>query len=165
MTAPLTIEIKGLDRILRTVRDEPRLIVAPLRSAMEDLSLLAQREAIANAPRDTAGLQRSIMREVKPMMARVYTNLQYAPVMEYGRRPGGRMPPPEALAGWARRHGFPQEALFVLARAIARRGIKGRFFFRKAHDAVERALPARIQQLANEIERQWGGTAAGGGGR
>lgn len=88
------------------------------------------------------------------MEARIGTNLVYAPVMEFGRRPG-RMPPPQALAGWARRHGFPDTALFVLARAIARKGIRGRFYMRRAAQATKNALPGIMRDVAREIEARF----------
>ena len=68
------------------------------------------------------------------------------------------MPPPSALAGWAKRHGFGTSAgaLFVLARSIARRGFKGRFFMRKGRRAVERRLPHVLKRAASDIEKSWG---------
>jgi hypothetical protein len=54
-----------------------------------------------------------------------------------------------------RRHGF-QGSAFVLARSISRRGIKGRFFFRKARNAVIQALPGYVAQLGREIAEAWG---------
>lgn len=156
MTTQLTVEVNGLQAIEGKLKN-PQLVAAPLKTLLTDLGLLAQRVARQEAPRDTAGLQRSLGLEVKPLYATVSTALNYAPVMEFGRRPGARMPPPDALAGWARRHGLPASALFVLARAIGRRGIKGRFFMAKAKTAVEAALPGRVDKMGKEIEKLWGG--------
>lgn len=134
--------------------------VAPL---LNELSLVAQTAARNAAPKDTGTLKRSIVRDLQPLMARVYSPLGYAPVMEYGRAPGSAMPPPDALAGWAKRHGIPASALFVLARAIARRGIKGRFFMKAGTEAVTSAMPAAVAKAAAAIEAIWGaGDAAGG---
>ena len=68
------------------------------------------------------------------------------------------MPPPSALAGWARRHGFEttRGALFVLARGIARRGFRGRFFMAKGRQSVQKALPAKLKKASDQIERSWG---------
>ena len=52
---------------------------------------------------------------------------EYAVYVHEGTGPAvGRppfMPPPEALEGWAKRHGIPEENLFALARAIGRKGL------------------------------------------
>jgi hypothetical protein len=153
---PLTIQLEGMEALTRKLGNK-QIILRPVAKMISDLALLVQREARSGAPRDTGALGRSIMREVQPLMARVFTGLQYAPVMEYGRHPGGRMPPPQALAGWARRHGFGTSAgaLFVLARSIARRGIKGRFFMKKATDAGRNALPRLVSQAVASMEGEW----------
>jgi Bacteriophage HK97-gp10, putative tail-component len=118
-------------------------------------------EAVAKqeAPRDTGALARSIVPDVQSFQARVFSPLQYAAVMEAGRRPGARMPPPGALVGWMTRHGFvppgvrrtPIELAFPFAQMIGRRGIQGRFFFRKAAETVERELPGLIQRAIREL--------------
>lgn len=154
MSVRYQVRLEGAEAVLAKVTDA-RLLAPPLRKTMDELSLLAQARAREGAPRDRGMLARSFLREVQPLMSRVYSLLVYAPVMERGRRPGAKMPPPSALEGWARRHGF-QGSLFVLARAIARRGIKGRFFMRAARDAVQRAMPAALASLAARIERIWG---------
>lgn len=174
MPTKMGIEIKGADRIRRNL-DRDRLLLPGLGRAITRLALLGEREAKLGAPRDTGNLQRSIVAEVRPLEARVHvigTAKSYAEVMEFGRRRGAPiafflksrtashfagMPPPEALRGWARRHGFgsDQGALFVLARAIARRGIKGRFFMRRAVAAVKRDLPGAIADFAKDVTVRW----------
>ena len=57
------------------------------------------------------------------------------------------MPPPQALLGWIRRHGFGGTA-FQLARAIARRGIPGRWFMR----AAAKATDAKIEEAAQTVK-------------
>lgn len=155
MSVRYQVELRGAEVALAKVTDA-RLVAIPLRKTMDELSLLAQARAREGAPRDTGTLARSLLREAQPLMSRVYSLLVYAPVMERGRRPGAKMPPPDALAGWARRHGFRPGMEFVLARAIARRGIRGRFFMRAAAEAVQRALPRALADLGARIERFWG---------
>ena|ERR1700682_911795 len=177
----LTLDLLGIDTIIAKM-DSPQLIAVPLRGYLNDLALLGQRVARQSAPRDTGNLARSIYVDVQPLYSRVYTDLGYAPVMEYGA-PSAQinsgstwMPPSDALLGWVQRHGFGvgvsqsiatrrfvrtgaqsvASAAFVLARAIKRRGIKGRFFFQKAKAAVEVAQPARLTVMAREVELLWG---------
>lgn len=128
-----------------------------LKTFLDELSLIAQREAKAEVPRDTAALGRSIQRDVMPFSAKIYTNLSYAPVVEDGRGAEKKMPPPQLLAGWARRHGKPQSALFVMARAIGKRGIKGRFFMRAAEHKANAEVPRLVKELAQRVEKIWGG--------
>ncbi|MGD9889692.1 MAG: hypothetical protein AB7R89_25785 [Dehalococcoidia bacterium] len=152
--ADVTIRIEGLERISK--KATPDILTPGLSLIVREAALTAQREARNEAPKDTSALARSILADIKPLSAEVSTSLAYAQAMEEGRRPGARMPPPAALAGWARRHGYGG-SLFVLARAIGRRGIKGRFYMRKGADATRRALPGIVRRGAALIVRAWDG--------
>jgi hypothetical protein len=87
---------------------------------------------------DTDTLQRSLTHEVQAtggmVVGRAGTNVKYGKVVEDGRAAGATMPPPAALVqgGWLRRHGIPDSAAFVVARAIGRRGIKARPYLKPA---------------------------------
>ncbi len=150
----LNVDIKGVQELLNKMATLQKF--QPLNKLLTDAALIAQREARSATPQDTRTLARSIALDVQPFSARVFTPLAYAPVMEYGRRPGGPMPPPDALGGWLRRHGIPLSAAFVVARAIARRGIKGRFFMQKGKDAVQSALPRLISDMEARLKAGWG---------
>ena len=60
----------------------------------------------------------------------VVNPLVYAPVVELGRRPGSRPPPSSVIARWLQRKGMSgkeaKQLAFVVARAIGRRGIRGK---------------------------------------
>jgi hypothetical protein len=73
--------------------------------------------------------------------------------VEYGRRAGARMPPPNALATWARRHGGIDP--FVLARSIGRKGIKARPFLHPALRSAEDKIRSLLGAAAKEIEGLW----------
>lgn len=152
--AEIVIELRGLEGVLQ--RSTPGHLLEPaMDRLLRDAALYAERAAREGSPKDTGALARSFASEVRPGLARVYSPLVYAPVMELGRRPGARMPPPRALAGWARRHGLAGQE-YVLARSIARRGIKGRFFLRKAAEGLARVeLPRLIRQAVSAIEAAW----------
>jgi hypothetical protein len=76
-------------------------------------------------------------------------------VVERGRAAGKPAPPRAALRGWARRHGIPDSALFVLARAIGRRGIPPRPYlvpaFDKNVDRIQRLFAAAGQRVVARI--------------
>ena len=147
------VEIRGMDRRRKRLGDD-ELVRKPVESGLTKLHLLTERTARAGAPKDTSALARSIITELKPLWRKVHSPLVYHPTAELGRPPGGRMPPPDALAGWARRHGY-SGSLFVLARAIARRGTKGRFYMRAAAKAARNALPGVMGGVSKDIEARW----------
>jgi hypothetical protein len=82
----------------------------------------------------------------------------YANVMEIGRRAypanegaNAHMPPIQALRGWATRHGIPEDRLFVVARAINRRGITGRLFMQRAADSLNQQMPSIIARVMRDL--------------
>lgn len=93
------------------------------------------------APVDTGRLRASIhavgpFRTPLGLAVDVVADVNYAKWVHDGRQAGSRMPPPAALAGWARRHGAAG-AEFAIARAIANRGVPARPFLL---DALPEAL-------------------------
>lgn len=150
--ADYAVTIKGADAVLRKLT--PNLYQPALEAFLTRLTLTTEAVARAGAPTDTAALARSITSQVTPPTGRVFSTLSYAPVVEFGRAAGSRPPPPDALRGWAARHGFTGD-LWRLARAIGRRGTKGRFFFRAAARAAQRAVPALLLAVVEDIESAW----------
>ena len=101
-------------------------------------------EARRRAPIDQGQLRDSIRVEgnnrivVNPVDA---NGVSYAASVEFGRQPGQKMPPygPDSrLAIWA---GTPGQAVYMLAKAIAARGIRPKpFFFPAVRAIAERYL-------------------------
>lgn len=149
----LTVTVIGMEKLLAKLK--PTLYQDAVKTLLTQAALIAEREARLGTPKDTGALARSISHDVQPLMARVYSGLSYAVPVEFGRGAGKRMPPPQALVGWIRRHNL-NVSPFVLARAIARRGIRGRFFFRKAAEATKKALPGLLGKAAVSIQAKWG---------
>lgn len=131
----------------------PQLYAPAVRQLIARLALTTERAAKAQAPTDMGALRRSIVSDLRPTSAKVYTPLHYAASVEYGRRPGS-MPPPQALIGWMRRHRMDGSP-WALARSIARRGIKGRFFMRAGLKAATDALPNLTALAARKVEQDW----------
>jgi len=149
----IRIELKGLDALEDKL--SPRTYEKAVATLMEDISIVGERTAKQRAPRDTGALKRSIHSEARPTSARVFSNLGYAVPVEFGRGRGKRMPPPNALHGWLRRHGKPVSAAFVVARAIGRRGIKGRFFMKAAEEAIRVKLPFMLKRASGAVAKTW----------
>lgn len=150
--ADYVVTLKGADAVLRKL--DPRLYQPALVELLTSAALTAEVVAKNGAPTDTAALARSITSQVTPPTARVFSTLAYAPVVELGRTPGAAPPPPDALVGWMRRHGMTGDP-WRLARAIGRRGIRGRFFFRAAAQATIRALPGLLDRAVGRVEAAW----------
>lgn len=75
----LTVELKGLDKLINEVVDEQALSQALGRACA-----LVERSAKEKAPKDTGELRRSITSEIRGNEGVIYTTLEYAPYVEYG---------------------------------------------------------------------------------
>jgi len=116
-----------------------------LRRAMQLSVFKLQAEIVPLVPTGVTGrLKGSIKSEVSGygsnIVGKVGSTLEkeeYPAVMEFGRRPG-KMPPPSALYRWVQiRLKVPKKKVpgvaYVIARSIARKGIKGRRFMQKGY--------------------------------
>ena len=112
-----------------------------------DISMKAVGLARLRAPVYTGLYRRSLQMRpyiVEPnsrIVVHVGSHVEYADVIEYGRRPG-RPPPYTALILWVRRKlGIPREqaprVAYLVARAIGRRGLPGRYVLNSVwHDII-----------------------------
>lgn len=82
----------------------------------------------------------------------------YPQVMEYGREPGKKFPPVESLLRWVHlkiRPGLAQEerTAFLIARKIARVGIKGKKFMEQGFEKSQERVLGYFNQAMEEIVR------------
>jgi hypothetical protein len=112
---------------------------------------------MAETPRDTGILQRSEATSVDPaampMWGKLGTNVPYGIYVHEGTRP--HFPPygeGTPLAAWGKRHGIPA---FLVARAIARRGTKGRPFFKQGFEKSLGEIGNLVSWLARQVEERW----------
>lgn len=152
----VAIEIPNAKKLEARLND-PQFVGGPLRTLLTKASLQAETVAKGKAPVWTGQLRRDIRSEVKPLSARVTTGrkLEYYNTMEFGRKPGAKMPPPSSLHRWMRSKGIPTSAAFVLARSIARRGIKGRFFMKSGADAARNSMPKFLAEMGRAVGMNW----------
>lgn len=149
----ISVEIRMLEEaqreMERIIRD---LHGAPLLDAMREATVWVQTDAKRNAPVDTGRLRVSIVPEVRrdgeTVLGVVGSNVHYAPYLETGTRP--HWPPISALETWARRHGT---TAYVVARAIARRGVRGRAYLQRALDAHAERIRHHIEDAIQRIVR------------
>lgn len=126
------------------------------------------REEIQVDSYDTGALARSVTyRQVSDGVVEVGSALEYAPVREYGRKPG-TFPNLDALVGWAARHGMliqwgatssyddlyykDKGTVFLIARAIAIRGIEGKHTFYKVYQQEKENI---IKLFNDYMKQQW----------
>lgn len=122
---------------------------------------LARGRIAEKAPVNTGALRSSFVASLRPgpnPAGIVATPLVYAPVMEYGRTAGSRMPPVGPIALWAQRvlgltEEEAQEVAWPMARAIARRGTKPRRFFRGGVKAALPLIRAAFRVAARRVLR------------
>ena len=93
----------------------------------------------------------------------------YADVIEKGRRPGARMPPPSAILAWMNQKnirlqkkggGFIKEtpalrqaAAFMIARSIGKKGIEGIHYYQDAIDTVSEQYADKFREaMTKDLE-------------
>jgi len=91
--------------------------------------------------------------------ARSDTGFPYPVVIEKGRKPGAKMPPPDALVPWVmhRLAVSSQQAVVIswaVARLIAIRGIRGKFVLRDTWPDVQKILQKALDQGLSEAIRR-----------
>lgn len=167
----LTFEVK-LSRdsigLLKRLHDYDKIadkhLIKAMRKSVASIESSAKRAAPVGV---SSKLRNSIASEVRPkgneIIGRVGSTMKkeaYPMVMERGRRPWGKAPPPGALDRWVRiKLGVPKRRVksvaFLIGRKIAQRGITGRFFLRKAYfknkPKVERFHKEALNNIIKEL--------------
>lgn len=148
---PVTVEVLGLEGLRRGLSGAPKVMEREVRGAMEASLLSLEADMRANGARDTGRMTGSVSHRIEgsgvALTGRAGPQVAYAFYVERGRRPG-RYPPIAAIAGWARRHGI---APFLVARAIARRGIRARPFVEPAYRRQRGAIEARFRAIGIKV--------------
>lgn len=156
-----------IDMVLNTCDNEVEKIV--LKNTIE-----LQSNAKSKAKKDTGFLAGSISVKTinKGMTGVVSVGAIYGAYIEFGTRgqvnvpsgyeemaavfkgSRGGMPPPEALKGWAARHGLAGKE-FLIARAIARRGTKPQPFLIPAYEKQQTYFMIDIVKLLKKLEGEF----------
>lgn len=94
---------------------------------------------------DLGNLANSIIVDLKEagMIAETGPEAPYGPYVEFGTKK--HFPPPDALEGWAKRHGF--DSAWPICKVIAKRGLKARPFMFPAWLAVKDLFWKRIRRI------------------
>lgn len=144
----MQIEIHGLNETITKLAQTEQGLV-DVSEPMRQATLIVAGAAKRDAPVDRGVTRASITPDVESRgnetVGVVGSNLVSALMMERGTRP--HWPPLAALETWAQRHGT---TAYLVARAIARRGLKARRFLQRALEDNQ----ARIIRLFNDYVKR-----------
>jgi phage gpG-like protein len=158
-----TIDASDLAGLSRRYAGAERVLADEMGAAARWAAFAVVALAQRYVKRDTGNLANSLAGEVRSVAGGVEavagTSVPYAADVEYGRRPGGRMPPVEAIRAWAVSHRIPEEAAFAIARSIQRRGIPPSPYLTRA---LEELAPQIGERFAGVVPASLARLAAGG---
>ena len=121
----VTVDVIGDKEILRALeklgKEKSRLVKGEVYATGIDVRREAQEKLRDMRTWDLGNLANSIIVDLKDggMVSEVGPEAPYGPHVEYGTRP--HFPPPDALEGWAKRHGF--KSAWPICKVIAKRGL------------------------------------------
>jgi hypothetical protein len=149
------LELRGAAKVQKLLADQDWFL-QPTKDALG--RAVAEGEQVARARAGT--LARSLQSEVRStgatvrgLSAEVRSTHPAASYVEAGRKPGGRMPPVRALERWGQQHGIV--STYAVSRAIAQRGLRGRFFMRSAKSRIRTRWRQYLKSAESEIKARW----------
>lgn len=137
---------KEIAKALQKMSEEKaRLVKGEVYASGVDVQREAKERLREQGAWDQGNLASSILveRVESGKFAEVGPVAPYGPHVEFGTRP--HFPPPDALEGWARRHGF--DSAWPICKAIAKRGLKAKPFLFPAWLAVRDGFIKRIKEI------------------
>jgi len=143
------IDVIGEREILRALNnlseEKSRLVKGEVYATGIDVRREAQEKLRDSRTWDLGNLANSIIVDLKDggMVSEVGPEAPYGPYVEFGTRP--HFPPPDALEGWARRHGF--ESPWPICKVIAERGLPARPFMFPAWLAIKDLFWKKIKEI------------------
>lgn len=146
----ISVEIVGGERTLAAIVKVkglvPELVEQMIHEAGDECVQLAQINLHRMKPPgiDTGALVQSIQARHGKLHSVVFSNLKYAPYIEFGTKP--HFPPLDAIKAWVRRKlRKPESLAYPIARAIGKRGTPPRPFLSTALKTVQKRLLAQMK--------------------
>lgn len=150
MAGLVDAQLQGAAPLQRGLAAAPAHLAAGMRATMERSLLLIEADARRAVPQDTRALMNSIHHQIaatpQAVTGTVGPALRYGVFVERGTRP--HWPPAGPLQGWAQRHGIP---VFLVQRAIARKGTRPRPFLLPAFEKHRAAIAAAFERLGGVV--------------
>lgn len=152
----ITGEVTGVTELLAKLKKIRQDVFDEVVDSLEDIGNLGKTVMQSEAPEATGGLKQSVTIDIDKNNngARliIFPEAEYAVYVEKGRGEGGA-PPIENLRVWANAKGFPEDKLFVLARAIAQGRTKANQpnpFVLRTFDEVRKASDKMVSEAVNK---------------
>jgi len=146
----IDVRLVGAPALAAALGRAPAAVQAANRGAMLASLLLVEADARRNVVHDTRQLMNSITHKVTQrgnvLTGTVGPTVAYGLYVEQGTRP--HWPPRAALQGWALRHAVP---VFLVQRAIARRGTRARPFLAPALAKNREKILALFAAAAGQV--------------
>lgn len=135
----LRVTVVGRTELERGLAQANRVAQEETRRVMLQALQLVQADARQIVKKDQGDLERSIrpflIEQPNGLLGVLEPMQPYGLPVERGRKPGSRWPPFQPLQEWGSRHGFATlRSIYLLRRAIARRGIKEAPFMLPAYN-------------------------------
>lgn len=152
MSYELTVDVIGNRELEQAFRDSPSVTKDELSKAIMRTAFRVESRAKANAPVQYGTLRGSInvqgpITSRNNVEAKVGTNVKYAPYQEYGTGiyAGNGMIRPKR----ARVLAWKKNGKWIFARAV--KGVKGKFYFKKAREESKDDMVSFMQEALGNI--------------
>lgn len=126
-------------------------VAAAKREILDRASIMTQAEMRINVPVHEGELRQSIRPKWQSVdTVVVFSDKNYAPVVEFGRRANGKLPPYQAgtpLEKWVRDKMGDGVPPYLVARSIAKKGTKGAKFAAKTYATMKPAVITMSNQV------------------
>jgi hypothetical protein len=153
----IDIKIEGLEKLQAGIATGPATLATEVRTAMTAGSLLIEGTARGLAPKDTGRLSGSITHVISGgganLQSKIGPSVAYGIYVEKGRGPG-KAPPIGAIAGWAARKGINP---YVLARSIARKGVRPQPYMLPAYQSNAGKVTALFERIGAKVVSRMAG--------
>ena len=155
--------VEGLDKLTKKRLASNKWMGDAVTKAMRQSGLAIQGEAAILAPVNTGALRQSITTETDkrspfPLWVTIGPTVNYGRYVEFGRK-AGKMPPVSALEPWVRlklKPKNPMAVAFVIARKIAREGVKAQPYMAPGAKKAMPKVKTIISRLAADLKKSWG---------
>lgn len=145
----VTVDLKGEKEVLRALQqlgvEKKRLVKGEVYASGADVQREAKQNLKDQRSWDLGNLANSILNDLTAdgMTAEVGPTAPYGPYVEHGTKP--HFPPPDALEGWAKRHGF--KSAWPICKVIAKRGLPARPYLFPAWLMIKDKFWKKIKEL------------------
>lgn len=145
------IGVEGRSTTIQTLKNITVKASNEIKGQILKSGLIIESKAKDKAPVDTGLLRAEVETRISDggFTYEVFPTSKYAAFVEFGTKP--HFPPPQALAGWARRHGLSGRE-YLIARAIARRGTRPQPFLFPAYEAEKDNFIESIKRILKSLE-------------